>query len=144
MSRDSIEHLVHRYSDAVVHRDVEQWSSTWAEDAIWDLGRGRRVEGRDSIVELWFGAMDRFQAVVQTVLNGSVELDETAGTGSGRWYVHELMRRADGTNDLMVGHYDDLYVQVGNEWLFAARELTPHYQGPPDLTGTFRAVVDET
>jgi hypothetical protein len=144
MSRDSIEHLVHRYSDAVVHRNAEQWSSTWAEDAIWDLGHGRRVEGRDSIVELWFGAMDRFQAVVQTVLNGSVELDETAGTGSGRWYVHELMRRADGTNDLMVGHYDDLYVLVDNVWLFGARVLTPHYQGPPDLTGTFRGAVDET
>ena len=25
--------LVHRYADAVVHRNGEQWSSTWAEDA---------------------------------------------------------------------------------------------------------------
>ncbi len=67
--------LVHKYADAVVHRNGEQWSSTWAEDAVWDLGGGRLVEGLDAIKQLWYGAMKGFEATIQTVLNGGVEID---------------------------------------------------------------------
>ncbi|NNE72668.1 MAG: nuclear transport factor 2 family protein [Acidimicrobiales bacterium] len=136
MSRDDIEKLVHDYSDAVVYRNVDQWLATWADDAIWDLGKGRRVEGRDAIGEMWLGAMDRFEAVIQTIANGSATLDGDHGTG--RWYVHELIKRAGGEVGVMVGHYDDRYVRVDGSWRFAARELVIHYQGPPDLSGHFR------
>ena len=89
MSRDSIEDLVHAYADAVVHRNADQWSSTWAADAVWELGKGRQVEGRDAILDLWNSAMDGFKAVVQNVVNGTADLDDVAGTGTGRWYIHE-------------------------------------------------------
>ena len=65
-----IQRLVHRYADAVVHRDPDRWAATWADDAVWDLGRGRRVEGRTAIVDLWRSAMAGMHAVVQTVDNG--------------------------------------------------------------------------
>ena len=143
MSRDAIERLVHRYSDAVVQRDVEQWAATWAPDAVWDLGKGRRVEGRHAIREMWATAMTRFEAVVQLVANGDARLDEAAGTGTGRWYLHEAMRRSDGTNALMLGHYDDTYARIDDEWLFASRELTPHYQGPADLSGAFHSAAGD-
>jgi hypothetical protein len=42
----AIQRLVHRYVDAVVHRDGVRWGDTWADDATWDLGRGRLVEGQ--------------------------------------------------------------------------------------------------
>jgi hypothetical protein len=137
MSRDSIEALVHRYSDAVVHSNREQWANTWAVDATWDLGKGRRVEGRDAILDMWITAMTRFDAVVQTVMNGSVDLDTDAGTG--RWYIHELMQRSSGERGLMVGHYDDHYVRTADGWRFAERALVQHYAGASDLSGTFRA-----
>ena len=137
MSRDQIEDLVHRYSDAVVHRDPQQWASTWAVDGVWDLGAGRRVEGRDAIVEQWHESMARYPVVVQTVLNGTVELDEDAGTGSGRWYVQEIERRIDGEALVMAAHYDDTYVRVDGGWRFASRRLSIHYRGPADLSGTF-------
>ena len=89
MKRAPIEDLVHRYADAVVHRDEERWAATWAEDAVWELGRGNRVEGREAIAALWNSAMDGFAAVVQNVVNGTYELDDEAGTGTGRWYVIE-------------------------------------------------------
>ncbi|MDG2028967.1 MAG: nuclear transport factor 2 family protein [Acidimicrobiales bacterium] len=143
MSRDAIERLVHDYSDAVVHRDFGQWGSTWAPDGVWDLGKGRRVEGREAILEMWTGAMTRFTAVIQTVFNGAAELDEESGTGTGRWYILEAMQRSDGTNSMMLGHYDDSYVRVDGQWLFASRELTPHYQGPGDLSGDFHNAVTE-
>jgi len=137
MSRDNIADLVHRYSDAVVHADRDQWAQTWAADAVWDLGKGRRVEGRDAILEAWISAMTRFDAVVQTVMNGTADLDETAGTGSGRWYIHEVMQRSSGDRTLMVGHYDDRYVRTDEGWRFAERSLEQHYAGPADLGGKF-------
>lgn len=137
MSRDQIAALVHRYADAVVRRDPDQWSSTWAVDATWELGRGRKVESRDSILALWNSAMDGFKAVVQNVVNGDADLDEAAGTGSGRWYIIEHWHRADDSRGILLAHYDDRYVRVDGAWLFASRELAVHYSGPPDLSGTF-------
>lgn len=142
MSRDHIEDLVHRYSDAVVHRDRDQWAATWAPDAVWDMGRGRRVEGREAISDLWATAMATFAAVVQTCLNGTAELDEEAGTGTGRWYILEAMRRSDGNNDQMIGHYDDTYVRLDGRWHFASRELTVHYRGATDPAGTFTNAIE--
>ena len=139
MSRDDIEDLVHRYSDAVVHRDSERWAATWAPDAVWDLGGGRRVEGREAIVKLWHRSMARYSVVVQTVLNGTVDIDTSAGTGSGRWYVQEAMRRTNGETAIMLAHYDDTYVRIDGGWRFASRALSIHYRGPADLSGTFPA-----
>lgn len=140
MSRDDIKDLVHRYADAVVHRDAEQWAATWAPNAVWDLGAGRRVEGLGAIVGAWREAMARYSVVVQTVLNGAVEFDAAAGTGSGRWYVQEAMHRISGRTAIMLAHYDDAYARIGGEWKFAARRLRIHYRGPPDLSGAFTAV----
>ena len=144
MSRDSIEALVHRYSDAVVHSNHAQWSDTWAPDAVRDLGKGRRVEGREAINEAWTAAMGRFDAVVQTVLNGDVDLDESAGTGTGRWYILEAMQRSADERGLMMGHYDDRYVRTPKGWRFAERALVQHYSGAPDMSGTFRAAATDS
>lgn len=137
MSRDAIADLVHSYADAVVRRDAAQWTATWANDAVWELGKGRRVEGRDSIVALWTSAMDGFAAVVQNVVNGTATLDLAAGTGSGRWYIIEHWQRADDSRGILLAYYDDSYVCVDDRWLFASRELVVQYGGPPDLSGPF-------
>ena len=139
VAMDAIRNLVHRYSDAVVHGDQDQWAATWAADAVWDIGKGRRVEGRDAIRDMWVSAMTRFEAVVQTVMNGHTDLDLEAGTGTGRWYLHEVMQRRGGERGLMVGHYDDRYICTADGWRFAERSLTTHYTGAPDLSGEFRA-----
>ena len=137
MSRDPIADLVHRYADAVVHHDGAEWGATWAADAHWELGQGRRVEGRDAILELWHGAMGTFAAVVQTVLNGTYELDDDAGTGSGRWYIQEHFQRSGGETGMLLAHYDDTYALVDGRWCFASRELVVHYGGPQDLSAPF-------
>jgi hypothetical protein len=137
----TIEELVHLYADAVVRRDADQWGSTWAPDAVWDLGRGRRVEGRAAIVEMWTAAMGGFAAVVQNVVNGMARLDEDAGTGCGRWYIIEHWQRTDDSRGILLAHYDDTYVRVDGSWSFAGRELRVHYGGPADLSGTFLNVT---
>ncbi len=142
MSREHIADLVHRYADAVVRRDEAQWSATWAPDATWELAPGLRVEGRDSIVELWNRAMDGFTAVVQTVANGTAELDEETGSGVGRWYVSEHWKRTDGTGGILLAYYDDHYARLDDRWLFAGRTLVAQYNGAADLSGDFLSGPD--
>lgn len=138
MSRDAIEDLVHQYADAVVHRNADQWAATWAADAVWELGKGRRVEGREAILGLWNSAMDGLKAVVQNVVNGTATIDEAAGTGEGRWYVLEHWHRANDERGILLAYYDDSYTRVDGVWLFASRELVVQYSGPADLSGTFQ------
>lgn len=127
----SIQRLVHRYADAVVHRDASRWESCWADDAVWDLGGGRPVEGRRAIVQLWQGAMDAMQTVVQIVHNGEVFGGGVDDTATGRWYVSERYRTTDGTEGVLIAHYDDTYVREGGRWLFSGRRLVPHHHGAP-------------
>lgn len=138
MARDPIADLVNRYADAVVHHDADRWGSTWAPDATWDLGGGRSMEGREAIVAFWLQAMDSFEAVIQLVFNGTSELDETAGTGTGRWYFQEAFQQAGGDRGILLAHYDDRYRLVDGQWLFASRDLVVHYAGPPDLSAPFQ------
>ncbi|MCH7789066.1 MAG: nuclear transport factor 2 family protein [Acidobacteria bacterium] len=137
MSRSDIEELVHRYSDAVVHADREQWASTWTDDAHWQLGETMRAEGRDEIVKLWVGAMSTFEAVVQTVLNGSAVTDDFLGIGSGRWYIQEHGKTTQGEAFMLLSYYDDTYVRIGDDWLFSSRSLVSLYQGPSNLSADF-------
>ena len=78
----------------MVHRNGEKWCSTWASDAVWDLGGGRLVEGLESIKELWYGAMAAAPAAIQNVLNGEVQVDASGNTATGRWYIHEYVVRS--------------------------------------------------
>ena len=137
MSYATIDDLLHAYADAVVRRDADQWISTWANDAVWELGKGRRVEGADAILSLWNSAMDGFSAVIQNVVNRTADLDDAAGTGSGRCYIIEHWCRADDSRGVLLAHYDDLYVRRDGGWQFASRELVVHYGGPPDLSAPF-------
>jgi ketosteroid isomerase-like protein len=130
--------LVHRYADAVVHRNGKQWCSTWTSDAVWDLGGGRLVEGIESIKELWYGAMQSFEATIQTVLNGEVQVDASGNTATGRWYIQEHVVRANGGDrTVLLAHYDDIYRQTEDGWKFTRRFLRPHYNGPYDLSAEF-------
>ena len=137
-----IAQLLHTYADAVVHRNGVQWASTWAPDAVWDLGHGRYVEGLDAIKELWYGAMGGFSATIQTVLNGSVDVADDRQTATGRWYIQEHILRANGETGILVAHYDDAYTRVDGRWKFARRFLQPHYQGPQDLSAPFQCTAE--
>jgi uncharacterized protein (TIGR02246 family) len=135
VSRDQIAELVHEYSDAVIHRDEARWASCWTEDATWTLPRGRHVEGRDAIVELWRTAMAAYASVVQFVHDGHVAVD--GDRGSGRWHVGEHACRTNGEPSILLATYEDTYARAHGAWRFRSRSLVVHYQGPPDLSGSF-------
>jgi SnoaL-like domain len=140
-AREGISDLVHKYADAVVHRNGDQWGSCWAHDARWILSADRDVNGREAIVALWNKAMGTFSAVVQNVLNGSVVVADDGLTASGRWYIGEHFLRANGTPGILLAYYDDTYAYGSEGWLFTTRQLFPQYQGPADLSGQFLNAV---
>jgi len=134
---DAVADLVHSYADAVCRFDPDQWGANWTGDAEWDMGRGA-VTGA-AIVDTWTSIMATMVAVIHVVHNGTSEVDESAGTGTGRWYITEQLRMGDGADATLVGWYDDEYRRVDGRWLFAKRVLHPLYMGPPDFSGVFTA-----
>jgi len=135
VTTDPIRELVHRYSDAVVHQDREQWRSCWAAESHWELAPDRSVSGREAIVAHWEESVDSIEVVVQTVSNGAATTADERG--EGRWYITEHVLRTNGTVNIMLAYYDDTYVCLDGHWCFASRRLTRLYHGPPDLSGPF-------
>jgi hypothetical protein len=138
-----IQQLVHRYADAVIHRNGAQWTSTWAPEAEWDLGGGRLVEGVEAISALWHKAMGGFEATIQTVLNGETHLGDSGETASGRWYIQEHVVRSGDKRSLLLAHYEDEYRKVEGSWKFTRRLLEPHYNGATDLSDEFNCTGDK-
>jgi AcrR family transcriptional regulator len=118
----ALRQLVDRYCDAVLRRDTAAWAATWTDDATWDLGGGA-LEGREAVVAAWEQAMAGFDWVVQAAPTLVLEVDEAAGTGTGRVTVEERFQRADGRRGILLGVYHDRYRRTADGWRFAARRL---------------------
>jgi hypothetical protein len=129
-------HLVHAYADAVCHNDADAWVATWADDGVWDMG-GAQIEGREELGSVWKSAMAGFEQVIQVVYNGTVQVDEGTGAGSGRWYIGEFLDPVDGPSQMLLAYYDDDYTRSEGAWLFSRRKLVRLYSGPPDLSSGF-------
>ena len=134
-ARDEIAGLVHRYADAVTRRDIDRWVDCWAADAVWTLHHDRVATGRDAILSMLRAALSTLDGVVQHVLNGEVAVNDSAA--AGRWHIQEHLRRTTGEPLLVLAHYEDTYLRGDGRWRFQSRTLVPHYQGPPDLSGSF-------
>ena len=130
----AIRDLVARYIDAVNRYHKDDWAATWSETATWNL-MGMEVSGREAIVELWTNAMAGFEFAIMMLNSGSVSVDGESATG--RWYLTEHLKMADGDTNMTLGVYDDEYRCEEGRWLFSRRSYQVIYQGPPDLSGNF-------
>jgi limonene-1,2-epoxide hydrolase len=115
--------LVASYCDGVIRNDAETWASTWTDDATWELRPGASVDGREAILAMWTKAMKSFSWVVQSPGACVFEVDEVAGTGSGRVTIHERLKPAKGDAVSHIAVYHDEYRRVGGAWRFASRRL---------------------
>jgi hypothetical protein len=52
--RIEIQELVHRYCDALCRRDCDAWVATWAEDGLWNSGRGEVEVDGDTAHGRWY------------------------------------------------------------------------------------------
>ena len=130
----AIHQLVARYADAVNRRSEADWAATWAEDAVWNLTQAS-ASGRDNIVAMWVGAMANFPFVAQLVQNGTVEV--TGSTASGRFYITEHLKFADGNGMFNIGVYQDKFVKTAEGWRFQERHYAVLYNdgGSGNMSG---------
>ncbi len=129
----AIRDLVSRYIDAVNRYDADDWVATWADDATWDL-LGMEVQGKAAILETWQGAMSGFEFALMMLNSGTLEVD--GERASGRWYLTEHLRTAEG-GSMVLGVYDDEYSCESGSWLFTRRRYNILYRGPADLSGDY-------
>ena len=118
----ALRQLVARYCDGVNRGDAATFEATWAEDSLWHLG-DVDVAGREAIVAEWSKRMGVYAWVLQSAPQSVFEVDERAGTGTGRVMVQERFKRRTGRLGTLLGTYHDRYVRVGREWRFAERRL---------------------
>ena len=97
---DSITRLQHAYADAVLASDEAWWGSLWTEDARWELGPDRVIDGRAAIVEHWRGSIATYRRVVQLYLSSTATID--GDEASGRAYFVELNVPVDGERRMLV------------------------------------------
>ena len=129
---DPIKDLLHLYSDAVCRQDADQWTNTWCESGLWDLGHGEPVSGKENLRSFWINSMSRFEKVIHTYSNSISQLESHSGTG--RAYVTEWLKPVEGDPVVLRAFYDDEYVLENKIWLFRKRTLNRRYMGKPDLS----------
>jgi len=116
--RVAITELNGTYADGVVRFDAETWGSVWADDAHWDL-MGNTVDGRDSIVGFWNGAMGPLEAVsfqcVPCMIQG------TGDTAISRVQTQEILKPKDAAARHVGGLYEDELAKIDGEWRFTKR-----------------------
>ena len=118
---NSLRQLIARYCDAVVRNDADAFAACWADDASWILGKP--IIGRDAIATAFRKLMASYTWLAQTAPNAVLEVDEAAGTGTGRVMIHEAyLSKKDGRGEL-VGVYHDRYQRAGNTWCFSERRI---------------------
>lgn len=117
--RLAIRELVECYVNAVFQRDALLWASCWMTDARWDIA-GQSVGGRDQIVGLWTTLMQNFTMAGLFTTGGGVQVQGDEATG--RWYMQEVLRQADGQDRVMISYYDDRYRRDSDDlWRFSHR-----------------------
>ena len=129
-----IQKLSQTYADGVMTRDPDVWSSTWASDGVWYLGTPDPIQGRDTILQVWLGAMGGYPVVLHIVQPGIIDVD--GDTAKARFYIHESIVTGDGDQIFNMGVYNDTLKKEDGAWKFASREFRSMYRGPADLSGS--------
>ena len=121
-----IRSLVHRYADAASRRDATGVASTFAADGEWHAAEWGSHRGRDAMVVFFTTMLDGWNAFLQGLLSGVVVVEEAhPDRATGRWFVHEIGQRSDGTNFSVAGVYHDEYLRGAGAWRIKYRRYDP-------------------
>jgi ketosteroid isomerase-like protein len=119
--RLAIRERIDAYADCVCRHDGEAWAECWAEDAVWDLGRGE-VHGKAAVFEAWKAAMANFRFVAFLTWMGEIKVD--GETATARSQTQEVLFPHAGGERRIFGRYEDILVKRGGVWLFRERRYT--------------------
>ena len=136
--RVEIEALRGEFADAAMMRDYDRLASLFTSDGALRIpGANVELASREEI-RAWG---ERVPAVVdylvQTTHPGPIRLDGDAA--SGRAYVCELIRLADGSSHLNYAIYHDRYQRTPDGWKFTERGYEIRYLDTTPLAGSVPA-----
>jgi AcrR family transcriptional regulator len=119
----ALRQLCARHADAILRNDADGWSATWTDDARWSITPGVVIEGRTAVTSAWVASMRKLSWLIQTPAICVFEVDEIAGSATGRVTIDERFERKRGGAGALLGTYSDEYRREGGTWLFHSRTL---------------------
>ena len=124
-NREAIRDLARRYAHCVWQKDTRAAVDLFTEDGEMDLGDRPVIKGRDALRAAYERMLvDTLQPFVH---NHVIDLHGESATGT--CYL-DLRGVVDGKRMIGIGHYDDRYARVGEQWKFRSRKLTMRYFVP--------------
>ena len=123
--KDSIREVLAKYCTYGDGGRAKELAALFTADGVWE-GRMGRAEGRDAIEAL----MARINPPpgpgpvrCHVVSNSVVTIEHNTATVTSSFV---MMRQAEqGPQIGAVGHYDDVFVKEGRDWLIKSRKVTP-------------------
>lgn len=128
-------HRINCYADAVTRQDVGSVARLFTADGEWIVAGYGDHRGHEAIAAFLAGLLEGWDVIVHALLSGRIH---PAGAdrpdpdrATGRWYISEFGRRADGTEVFFAGVYDDDYVLDAGVWRFARRRYGSLFRASP-------------
>lgn len=126
-----VRNLVAQYAQFVKLSDADSIASTFTDDGQLVLPGLPPASGTAEIASMMNRVLRRYDAVVQLVHQGIVDVRGPLATA--QWHLTELTRRPDGTAQMLVGTYSDELQRTDQGWRFTRREFAVVVYGPADL-----------
>lgn len=142
----ALRRLVDLYVDATCRADPPGIADTFIADGHWSAAGVAEARGREELEKTFSGLLTAFSLLIQGVSSGLVQLDPAdPDRATGRWYIWEVARMADGTDFRAAGVYHDQYVRQQGEWRFASRRFNSMFirRGEEVTTSPFPADAPE-
>jgi ketosteroid isomerase-like protein len=128
--RLAIRELVDAYAHCADRRDAEGQKALFTEDThfvVYMNGQGsgstQVLDGREALTPV-FDDLNRYEATMHFNGQSTIAIDGDRATGESYCLAHHVFTE-DGERKLMVAwlRYGDIFVKVGDAWLFAERHL---------------------
>jgi AcrR family transcriptional regulator len=122
-TEQQLRRLIDTACDAVLRKDINDFSATWVDDGEWDRGDGTALHGRAAIDAAFAEELERYAWLVVTAPQAVLTM---VGPHSaiGRVVVEERFATTDGVLGARIGTSHDRYVRrAGGRWCFASRRV---------------------
>jgi 3-phenylpropionate/cinnamic acid dioxygenase small subunit len=126
-SRAQLENLLARYCRAYDDGDLDTYADLFSGSTISGMSTHDEIVAfhRDNIY--WYDGVPRTRHVISNI---ELDIDEVAGTASGRCYVIVYQEAPQfPLQPILIGSYVDRFERAQDEWRFADRHFEPHLVG---------------
>lgn len=128
-----IENLLYTYAERIDAGDLAGVADLFAHGRI-RVGSEVNVEGRERVLEMYRAATRLYEdgtpLTKHVTTNAIIEVDEAAGSASGRSYFTVLQRtEALPLQVIVAGRYDDTFRRIDDRWWFDTRTMLVDLHG---------------